>query len=357
MAFATINKGASYFNTITWSGSGNSSGRSFTGVGFKPDFVWQKVRTTTYGHEIFDIIRTTNRLASNTANAETPTDQYGYISTFDTDGFTTVPGSTDNTGWNEVGQNYVAWNWLGANSTTTNTQGTLTSTVCANTTSGFSVVGWTGDGVNNRTIGHGLNATPTFIIIKNRSAGTAYWSVINPRTLSTTNTNILYLNRTDAEADDTNIMGTNLPNSTTFGIGNYSGVKVNGQNFIAYCFAQKKGFSKFGTYIGNGSNTDNTFVYTGFKPAFLLIKDTAINSWNIMDNKMNPYNSTYTNFLFPDLANAQSSGVYNMASFYSNGFKIGDSNSNYGGSGRTYIYMAFAENPFVLTDGTPVTAR
>jgi hypothetical protein len=358
MAYTTINKGSSYFNTLTWSGSGNSSGRSFTGVGFKPDWVWQKVRTTTYGHEIFDIIRTTNRLASNTTNAETALDQYGYISSFDTDGFTTTPGSTDNTGWNEVGQNYVAWNWLGANTTVSNTSGTLTSTVSANPTAGFSIVGWTGDGVNNRTVGHGLGATPKFIIIKNRSAGTAFWSVINPRSTSTTDTNMLYLNSTAAEADDTNIMGTNLPNSTTFGIGDYTGVNVNAQNFIAYCFAPIKGYSAMGQYTGNGS-ADGTFVYTGFKPAFVMIKQTGTpgSGWLMYDSKRNTYNFVDL-YLQANQANAEAGGsTDNPLDFLSNGFKLRYSNSATNDSGGTYIYAAFAENPFVTSGGIPVTAR
>ena len=346
MAYTTINKGSSYFNTLTWSGSGNSSGRSFTGVGFKPDWVWQKVRTTTYGHEIFDIIRTTNRLVSSTANAETPTDQYGYISTFDTDGFTTVPGSTDNTGWNEVGQNYVAWNWLGANTTVSNTSGTITSTVCANTTSGFSVVGYTGNGTNGPTFGHGLGVAPKFVIIKNRQA-TEGWQVW-------LNNNIrLSLNSTAAN------FGT-LPistSSTLITLPNFDGAwNTSAVTYIAYCFAEVKGYSKFSSYTGNGS-TDGTFVYTGFKPAFVLIKSSSTaENWHIFDDVRNTFNPADKD-LRPNLANAETTSSVSNIDFLSNGFKLRNSDADYNGSGTTYIYMAFAENPFVTSGGIPVTAR
>jgi hypothetical protein len=234
---------------------------------------------------------------------------------------------------------------------------TLTSTVSANQTAGFSIVSYTGDGVNNRTVGHGLGVTPKFIIIKNRDNSSEYWSVINPRSTSTSDTNILYLNRTDAEADDTNIMGTNLPNSTTFGIGNYPGVNVNAQNFIAYCFAPIKGYSAMGQYTGNGS-ADGPFVYTGFKPAFVMIKDSVNvgNSWLISDNKRNLFN-VVNNRLFANLNVTENQpGDGGGIDFVSNGFKIrtNDGSSNQSG---IRVYMAFAENPFVSSTQIPTTAR
>ena len=348
MPYTTINKGSSYFNTLLWSGSGNSSGRSFTGVGFKPDWVWQKVRTTTYGHEIFDIIRTTNRLVSSTANAETPTDQYGYISTFDTDGFTTVPGSTDKTGWNEVGQNYVAWNWLGANTTVSNTSGTITSTVSANTTSGFSVVGYTGNGTNGPTFGHGLGVAPKFVIIKNRQA-TESWQVW-------LNNNIrLQMNTTNASLGTFPIS----TSSTLITLPNFDGAwNTSAVTYIAYCFAEVKGFSRFDTYIGNGS-TDGPFIYTGFKPAFVMIKQSggAGSGWLMYDSKRNT-NNLVDLYLQANQANAEAgNSTDNPLDFLSNGFKLRYSNSATNLSTGTYIYMAFAENPFVTSTQIPTTAR
>ena len=352
MAYATINKGSSYFNTVLYTGNGST--QSVTGVGFKPDFVWAKVRNDVNVHLVFDIIRgPTKELYPPLANAEA-TDTNG-LTAFNSDGFSV--GSAF--GVNRNGYTFVAWNWLASNTTTSNTSGTISSTVSVNQTAGVSIVSYTGDGVNNRTIGHGLGATPKFVIIKNRSAGTAYWSVINPRSTSTTNTNIMYLNRADAEADDTNIMGTNLPNSTTFGIGNYAGVNVNGENFIAYCFAPIKGYSSLGSYVGNG-NANGTFVYTGFKPAYLMIKNADLGAgfgfWTIWDNKRNTYNPEI-NYLIANSQDAESTGDPGGVDFLSNGFKLRNAFDYSNKVSTNYIYMCFAENPFVLTDGTPVTAR
>jgi hypothetical protein len=349
MAYTTINKGSSYFNTVLYTGNGAT--QSITGVGFKPDFVWIKGRSFADHHTLNDAVRGVNKqLYSNLAYAEgTATD---CLTAFNADGFSVGL----NVIVNQSAATLVAWNWLGANTTVSNTSGTLTSTVSANPTAGFSIVSYTGDGVNNRTVGHGLGATPKFIIIKNRSAGTAFWSVINSRSTSTSDTNILYLNRTDAEADDTNIMGTNLPNSTTFGIGDYAGVNVNAQNFIAYCFAPIKGYSAMGQYTGNGS-ADGTFVYTGFKPAFLIIKESSAAGaqWYMYDNKTAPFNLVNAN-LFPNLNNGTNSGN-NQVDFYSNGFKMRSSNTDTNNSGNTYIYITFAENPFVSSTQIPTTAR
>jgi hypothetical protein len=354
----TIDKPSLYFDTKLYTGNGST--QSITGLNFKPDLLWIKERSgtgaSTAYHVWFDGVRgVTKAIYSNDTSAEVTGTA---LTSFNSDGFTlsldTSQGRT-----NDNADSYVAWNWLGANTTVSNTQGTITSTVSANTTSGFSIVSYTGDGVNNRTVGHGLGATPKFIIIKNRSAGTAYWSVINPRSTSTTNTNIMYLNRADAEADDTNIMGTNLPNSTTFGIGNYAGVNVNGENFIAYCFAPIKGYSSLGSYVGNG-NDNGTFVYTGFKPAYLMIKNADLGAgygfWTIWDNKRNTYNPDI-NYLIANTADAESTGDPGGVDFLSNGFKLRNSYDYSNKSSTNYIYMCFAENPIVSSKGIPTTAR
>jgi hypothetical protein len=357
MPYTTINKGSSYFNTVLYTGNGTT--QSITGVGFQPDLVWLKSRNNTYTHLWYDIIRGAGIfLQSPSTNAEGGASG-DLLGSFNTDGFqvnnTLAPGTNPST--NGSGATFVGWNWLGSNTTTANTSGTISSTVSVNQTAGFSIVSYTGDGVNNRTVGHGLGATPKFIIIKNRSAGTAFWSVINPRSTSTSDTNILYLNRTDAEADDTNIMGTNLPNSTTFGIGNYAGVNVNAQNFIAYCFAPIKGYSAMGQYTGNGS-TDGTFIYTGFKPAYVMAKaSSTTGQWSICDNKRGAANILNNNgeFLFAESTEATNSAPANW-DFVSNGLKARAGYAAHNSSGVTYIYMAFAENPFVTSGGIPVTA-
>jgi hypothetical protein len=360
MAYTNIDLPTDYFNTIIWSGASNASGRSFTGVGFKPDWVWQKVRTTTYGDQIFDIIRGSGkRLVSSNTNAEELNSQYGYLTTFDTDGFTTVPGSTDNTGWNEVGQTYVAWNWLAANTTTSNTSGTITSTVSANTTAGFSIVSYTGTGNAGATVGHGLGATPAMFIIKNRvDSITSFWCVYHKSAfVSQANPNILYLNSTGAESDDVNVLGntTVTINSNVFSLGDYNGSNGSGDAMIAYCFAEIKGYSKFGSYTGNGS-ADGTFVYTGFKPAWIMVKETGnVNSWRILDNKRSTFN-VVNKVLLANSTNAEGSADHET-DFVSNGFKLRSSDTNMNRSGGKFIYMAFAENPFVTSGGIPVTAR
>jgi hypothetical protein len=358
MAYTTINKGSSYFNTLTWSGASNASGRSFTGVGFKPDWLWQKVRTTTYGDQIFDIIRGSGkRLVSSNANAEELNSQYGYLTTFDTDGFTTVPGSTDNTGWNEVGQTYVAWNWLAANTTTSNTAGTITSTVSANPTAGFSVVSYTGNATAGATIGHGLGAKPAMIIFKNRiDSSSAKWAVYHQAAfVSQADPNILYLDDAAAQADDVNVLGntTVTLNSTLFSLGDYNGTNGSGDGIIAYCFAEIKGYSKFGSYIGNGSS-NGTFVYTGFKPAFVMVKSTASGNWLIQDNKRLGYNPSNSE-LYANLTNVE--GTFDRADLLSNGFKARINSAENNSSGVKYVYMAFAENPFVSSTLIPTTAR
>ena len=353
MPFSNIDKPSKYFNTKLYTGnSTGSTEQSITGLGFSPDMVWLKSRTDAEKHSIADTVRgATKTIHPHLTDAEETS--AGHMVSFDSDGYTV---GVDNYSWNKSGSNYASWCWRGSDSSAvSNTNGSITSTVSANTTSGFSIVSYTGDGVNNRTVGHGLGATPKFIIIKNRDNGTAYWSVINPRSTSTTNTNILYLNRTDAEADDTNIMGTNLPNSTTFGIGDYTGVNVNGNKHIAYCFAEVKGFSKFGSYTGNG-NADGTFVYTGFKPAWIMVKGSSFagDNWNIRDNQRTPINPANKNLLAND---SRAEEPYYATDLLSNGFKARTSEAGHNSSGQTYIYMAFAENPFCSSKGIPTTAR
>jgi len=348
MAYTTINKPSDYFNTVLYTGNGST--QSITGVGFQPDFTWIKDRSDAFDHRLTDSVRgATKLLYSSLTNAEAT--EATSLTSFDSDGFSL--GSAN--GVNTNTDNHVAWNWLAGSTAVSNTDGSITSNVSASTTSGFSIVSYTGTGAN-ATVGHGLGVAPAMIIVKNRTSAVEQWQVLH-QSLNTSAGQYLLLSATNAVGTASSVWNSTEPTSSVFSVGTAGGTNGNTNNLIAYCFAEKKDYSKFGSYAGNGSNTDNTFVYTGFKPAFLLIKDTANNSWTMMDNKMNPYNSAYTNFLLPDLANAQSSGVYNMASFYSNGFKIGDNNSNYGGSGRTYIYMAFAENPLVTTGKVPATAR
>jgi len=342
MAYTTIKKPSDYFNTVLY--TGNSSTQSITGVGFQPDWVWCKSRSGD-NHAIFDSVRGGQKqLRSNTTDAELT--RTNAISSFDSDGWSM--GSQPE--MNSSGATYASWSWLGANGTASNTDGSITSTVSANTTSGFSIVSYTANGTAGATVGHGLGAVPKMIIVKSRTSVDS-WIVYHVGNTSAPETDYLSLNTTDATADDA-IWNDTAPTSSVFSLGTNAPVNGSGKNLIAYCFAEKKGFSKFGSYTGNGS-TDGTFVYTGFKPAFLMIKcfDNA-RSWVMWDTKRNPYNlSTYG--LLADTNDTENSG-YNV-DLLSNGFKLRTTGSGENGSGFNYIYMAFAEEP--LVGDNPATAR
>ena len=346
MAYTTINKSSSYFNTKLYTGTGASLAN--TGVGFQPDWVWIKGRSGATDHGLYDAVRGVQKqLESNTTTAET-TETTG-LTAFGSDGFTVGALAQLNTS----AATYVAWNWLGANTTVSNTSGTITSTVSANTTSGFSIVSYTATGAN-ATVGHGLGVAPKMIIVRSRTS-VRNWPTYHSGLGS--NTNFLYLNATDASASLANMWNSTTPTSTLFGIGTNVATNANTENYIAYCFAEIKGFSKISSYTGNNIN-DGPFVYTGFKPAFILIKpsDGAYN-WTIIDNKRNTYNLT-TLGLIPNTNSADTTGggsTYNM-DILSNGFKPRYSSVELNGS-LTYIYMAFAENPFVTSGGIPNTAR
>ena len=217
---------------------------------------------------------------------------------------------------------------------------------------------YTGNGTGNSTIGHGLGATPKFIIVKNRTTAQA-WGTKSDSFVSASDPNIVYLNSTAAQADDTNVWGTSAAfNNNTFTVGDWNGSNQSGSNFIAYCFAEKRGYSKFGSYTGNG-NANGSFIYTGFSPAWFLVKRTnGTNGWYLYDNKRPGYN-LIANTLSPNTSAVEDAGTgYNAVDFVSNGVKIRQSNPDLNTSGSTYIYIAFAENPIVDSTGKiPATAR
>jgi hypothetical protein len=246
---------------------------------------------------------------------------------------------------------YVGWGWKANGSGSSNTDGDITSTVSASTTSGFSIVSYTGTG-SNATVGHGLGVAPQMIIVKNRDGGTDNWGVYHKELGAN---NWLKLNTTDATATDTVIWNNTAPTSSVFSVGTSVGTNESGENFIAYCFAEKKGFSKFGSYTGNGS-TNGTFVYTGFKPAFVIYKKSSASAtdWIMVDNKRNTFNVLNKELYSNESA---SEGTVDLLDFTSNGFKCRRTHTSQNESGQTYIYMAFAENPFVTSTSIPCTAR
>jgi hypothetical protein len=345
MAYTDIDKSDDYFNPVTWTGTGDPT-TSVTGVNFQPDFVWIKNRSVADDHMLFDAVRgVTKRLFSNSTAAEGTDVQT--LTSFDSDGFTT--GNNRATG-GDAGNGMVSWNWLGANGTASNTDGSITSTVSANTTSGFSIVSYTGTG-SNATVGHGLGVTPKMMIVKQRT-GTENWTVYH---VSIGNpAQYMELNSTGAVLTNSLVWNSTNPTSSVFSVGTNARTNNNTSTYIAYCFAEKKGFSKFGSYVSN-NNADGTFVYTGFKPAFLLLKNitTGSTGWEMYDNKRTP-NNVANLFLRANTSGTDVSS--DRLDILSNGFKlrqVGDTNYN----SDVIIYMAFAENPFVTSTGIPTTAR
>jgi hypothetical protein len=341
----TIDDGSQYFNTKLY--SGNSTTNPITGVGFAPDFTWLKARNYANAHFLLDTTRGSGQvLFSSSTSAETDFQGTRWQS-FDSDGFT-LTGSDSST--NISGGNYVTWNWKANGGTTSsNTDGSITSTVQANTTAGFSIVTYTGTG-SAGTVGHGLGSTVAMVITKSRDSASS-WQIYH-KDLGKDKT--MQLEQTASTSTITNYWGTSTPNSTVFGVigGGYNN-NLSGQATIAYCFAEIEGYSKFGSYTGNGS-TDGTFVYTGFRPAWVLAKRyDSTGNWVMHDNKRNGFNVD-NDMLIANLSNAESD-VVNL-DLLSNGFKWRNSSTG-NQSGANWIYMAFAESPFVSSSGVPVVAR
>jgi hypothetical protein len=331
----TIADGSEYFNTVLWAGTGATN--SITGVGFAPDFVWIKQRSGTRQNNLYDTVRgATKELFSDSTEAEN-TLATG-LTSFDSDGFTLGTGTRAN----ESGQTFVGWNWNAGGSSATNTDGTITSTVRANPTAGFSIVSYTGNGTAGATIGHGLGVAPKMIITKPRDTQTVNggWAVYHT---SVGNTGYLLLNLTDATSTASGAWNNTSPTSSVFSVGTFQIVNTNTSPYIALCFSEVTGYSKFGSYTGNGS-TNGPFVYCGFRPAFVVCKRTDTTSnWTLFDNKRLGYNVD-NDRQYPNLAIADN--TTDILDILSNGFKLRGTATDNNASGGTYIFMAFAENPF-----------
>jgi hypothetical protein len=353
MAYTTIDDPSVYFQTVLY--TGNQTARSITNDGnsdLQPDWVWDKNRTTSgYHHNLYDSSRGTGKqLRSNTTDAEIT--QAQGVTAFNSDGFSL--GTDDSS--NKTSSEYVAWQWKANGGTTSsNNDGSYTSTVQANTTAGFSIVKY-GDASSfsastPATVGHGLGNTPKWIVIKNLD-GTRSWGVHH---VSNGAGKIIYLDLTNAVANSTGFDNGTLPTSSVFTVNTLNVANGNNLEYIAYCFAEIQGFSKFGSYTGNG-DADGPFVYTGFKPAWVMIKVSSGNTggWDIYDSKRLTFNPN-EEVLQANASSAEASD--DAIDLLSNGFKIRNTTGNQNGSGNTHIYMAFAEHPFVSSKGVPVTAK
>ena len=356
---AIIDDPTAFFQTTLYTGDGGGT-RAVTNDGnsdLSPNWVWIKDRGTTSTHYIFDSVRGVQKHLTSAATTQELTDANS-LKSFNSDGFTL--GTSGNVNGNS--RSFVSWNWKAGTSFTNDASatgiGTIDSTGSVSQEAGFSIISYTGNGTANQSVAHGLGATPKFIIIKPRSAA-GYWCVTNPRFVSVSDPNILYLQLSNGgEADDTNINGTTAPSSTVFGVDDYGAVNTNGQTQIAYCFTPIKNYSSMSTYVGNG-NANGTFIFTGFKPAYVMIRRAdAGNDWLIQDSKRYPINETVAKVLKANSALAE--GDTGNMDMLSNGFKLRSTGTNTNASGSPYIYMAFAENPFVTSTGNgsiPATAR
>ena len=345
MAYTTIDKPTDYFNTKLYAGD-NATSNAISGVGFKPDWLWIKNRSAISDHQTADSVRGKSgslflQLRANTSDSEVVQPDDDGVKSLDSDGFTV--GYTNSTAWNNSGNNYVAWSWLASNTTASDTNGSINSTVSVNTTAGFSIVSWTHDG-GNSTIGHGLGAIPQVVITKERNNSGSWNSYFK----HVGNAHRMVLQGANAK------ISSSIWNSTTPTANVFSMNDSITSTMIAYCFTEKKGYSKFGGYTGNG-NADGVFVYTGFRPAWVMIKnvDNSSEEWGIWDSKRDVSN-IMTRRLVANITAAENTADY--LDFLSNGFKIRTSANGLNQS-ADILYMAFAESPFVNSNGVPNNAR
>jgi hypothetical protein len=338
IGFGLTNQANKYMNVVTYTGTGSSLG--VTGVGFQPDLVWIKSRSATTDHGLYDAVRgVQNQLESNTTTAETV--EATGLTAFGADGFTVGALAQLNTS----SATYVGWNWKASNATAvTNTAGTITSTVSANTTAGFSIVTYTGNG-STGTIGHGLNFAPDMVIVKGRNTINLDWVVYHKSLTSAAYA--LFLNATNIQTLGPTYWNSTAPTNTVFSVGADNNTNKSATTYVAYCFDTVPGYSAFDSYTANNA-VDGVFVYLGFRPEWLMIKratTTAGNSWVILDAARNTFNVT-NNALYPNQTYAENGTIGAMPiDFLSNGFKIRTDSSEVNGTG-TYIYAAFAESPF-----------
>jgi hypothetical protein len=342
MAFTTINKSSLHFSPTLYVGNGGT--KTVTGIPFEPDMTWLKNRSVAGDNEIYDKLRgATYRIYPNNNSGQDALAQG--LQAWTSDGFTVG----NNNAINGNGNNQVSWNWKMNGTGSSNTAGSINTTATsANTTSGCAMITYTGTGAN-ATIGHGLGVAPQVVIYK-RTNTTGNWFMYNKNIGNTK-----YLNLDANSAVQTyNVFQNTDPSSTLLYVSGDSGANASGGTYVAYCFAEKQGFSKFGSYTGNG-NADGKFVYTGFKPAYVIAKRTDnTGNWNQFDNKRFGFN-VKNPLLYPNLSNAESDNVY--IDLLSNGFKWRTTNGDINASGGSYIYMAFAEAPLVGTNNVPATAR
>jgi hypothetical protein len=339
-----VTKANEVFDVALYTGNGGTQAITLPG-GMSPDLVWIKGRSSGDTHRLYDVIRgTTKALYSNiTASEGTYQSDYENFTAFNSDGFSLGAATIDN-GINKNATTYAAWCWDAGNTTVTNTQGSITSQVRANASAGFSIVTYTGNATAGTTVGHGLGVAPSMIIFKNRDAGTVNWLVYHS---SLGATGGIPLNTTDAFTTNNNWLNSTSPSSSVFTVGVGQVANGSGEKLVAYCFAPVVGYSSFGSYTGNGS-ADGPFVYTGFRPRWILFRRTdAAANWIVWDTARDTYNSA-TNALIPSTSGAEL--TFDFGDILSSGFKVRTTAVTMNASAGTYIYAAFAESPFAANN-------
>ena len=344
MAYTTINKSSDYFNTKLYTGNGGT--QAVTGVGFQPDWCWIKNRSATESHVLFDAVRGVQKsINSNTTSAEATSSNY--LTAFGTDGFTVGASGLVN----DNNNTYASWNWKANGQGSANTDGSINSTVSANTTSGFSIVKWAGTNAQ-ATIGHGLGVAPSLIIVKNLTSTVNWLAYFKPLGAG----KYLEFNLTNGSGTSNTEWGNTAPTSTVFTVGNTGSTNTSGANYVAYCFAEKTGFSKVGKYIGN-NNADGTFVYTGFAVKFVLLKKDGGDGWWLVDDKQaNPYPNPNVQMLVSNTSAGNNTSVSPFIDIYSNGFKLRSNWAGVNGDGSDYVYYAVGQS-LVGSNNVPCTAR
>ena len=359
MAYTTIDDPTIYFNTKLYTGNGAVGGDSTTisSLDFAPNLVWIKNRTTsgdaTSSHALTDTVRgVTKTLSSNLNTAEAT--YSNALTNFSSNGFTV----SDKAIVNGNGNSLVAWNWKAGTSVSGDTGGSGTAktyTGSVNTDAGFSIIRYIGNGTAGHTIPHHLGTTPALVIARTISVAKD-WNVYHHKNTSAPETEVLVLNTTAATADDLGVWNDTAPTSSVVTLGDSSQLNTNDGTCIMYAFSEKQGYSKFGSYTGNG-NADGTFVYTGFKPAWVMTKKTnSTSQWVMFDNKRSPINYVQRRLQANNNA-AENTDDNQDFDILSNGFKSRRAAGDWNSSGDTFIYMAFAENPFVTSTGVPACAR
>ena len=343
-----------YFQTKLYTGTGSSQSITLDGdENMQPDWVWLKDRSATNGHFLYDSVRTATK-ELNAQTTQTEQTKSGGLTAFNSDGFSIG----DYVGHNDNSTTYVSWNWKAgtsfSNDASATSVGTIDSSGSASSDAGFSIVSYTGTG-SAGTIKHGLGSTPAFMMVKNRGAAQG-WCIYHHKNTSAPETDFLSINSDDATVDASDRWNDTAPTSSVFSVANHADTNGSGATYIGYFFNEVKGYSKFGGFTGNG-NADGPYLHCGFRPAYVMIKKTSgVNEYGVWDNKRSTFNVT-DDIIYANLTNSEAANNANGLDFVSNGFKIRASGDLFNANGGSYIFMAFAESPFVNSNGVPCNAR